>query len=157
MSADANDTSGVLNATRFKAAVDGVTGGVVDHRGNSLVAPWYGASQADFVDALNSVTADDMKGSVTRDGSPLSPAMLKPSFGDHFTWGNFKLQNAGIGNGRYWIYSGTDNAKQYLKDASGAPFELDLGAKRGAVDAYHQTPVSPEFYSDTMSHAAGAF
>lgn len=157
MTADANDVSQVVNPNRMKAAVDKITGGMVKFRSNPLVPPWYGAGQGGMDNALGSVTDDDMKGSVTRDGSPLPAAALRPSVSDNFTWGNFQLENNGAGDGRYRVYSGTGDAKAYLRNENGGIFQLDLGAKQAQVEAAQSAAqaATPAFLSHPLSTGAG--
>jgi hypothetical protein len=138
-SADANDTTRIVNRDRMQAAVDEVTGGLVKSRGQTLMGPWYKAGQNGFDAALQSVTDADMTGSRLSDGSPLPAAALKPGLSNWWNYGRFQLENEGAGNGRYRIFTGTGATKSYVKDANGGPFILDLGAKRAAVDAANST------------------
>lgn len=131
LSADAGDTTGVLNADRVTKAIDAVTGGTFAYRGSKAIAPWYGATQANTDAAIRSLTDADFAGARTADGSPFPSSALKPSFSAAFTWNNWRLQS--YGDGKYLVFSGADTARQYLAGANGGRFVLDLGGKRAAA------------------------
>ena len=139
LSADAGDTTQVLNPTRYKEAVDQITGGMVKWNGAPLAPPWYKSGQDGLRLAMHSLTDADLAGSRTREGTPLTADALRPADIGSFVFGGpFKLENRGMGDGTYRIFTGTPAAKAYvMDDARGPdrkPFVLDLGAKKPMVD-----------------------
>ena len=154
LSAAAGDTTGVLDNTRLSAAVTAVTGGVSSYRGSKVVSPWYGATQDDTDGAIRSLTDADFKGARTANGDPFPAAALKPSYSAAFTWNNWRLQSAG--DGKYLVFSGPDDHRQYLGGDQGGKFVLDLGAKRSAVEqasAGHVSYIGSEAPIDPYSRA----
>ena len=155
LSASAGDTTGVLSAPRLQSAIDAVTGGIVEHRGSNIIAPWRGASKDDTDAAIRLVSDADLAGSRGSDGIPLPASSLKPSFSSAFGFGgNWRLESTG--DGKYLVFSGANDKRQYLGDAQGGKFILDLGAKRSQVgqsigryqpdsfySGYAQTAVAP--------------
>ena len=128
-SADANDTTGILNQTRLDKAVDDVTGGLAKYRGATVLGPWYGAGQPGLDGALRSLTDADFAKSRLQDGSTFPASALQSSLKSAFTLGNgWRLQT--LGAGKYLVFSGADSNRQYLGDDKGGKFILDLGAKR---------------------------
>lgn len=140
LSADANDTTGVLNDDRMKTSIDKVTGGVVGYRGSNAIAPWYGAGQAGMDSAVRSLTDADFAGARTTSGEPFPSSALKPSLMGSLTWNNWRLQSAG--DGKYLVFSGADDKRQYLGNAQGGKFILDLGAKRAQAQALDAGPLA---------------
>ena len=126
-SAAANDTSGKLNQDRFDASMKAVTGGLISYRGSTVNAPWYGASDAQFHAAIQSLTPTDMAGAVTSTGAPFPVAQLQVR--TLMTGAPWRLQSAG-GEGQYLVFSGDDAARSYLRSANGGPFVLDLSSKK---------------------------
>jgi spore germination cell wall hydrolase CwlJ-like protein len=137
------DVSGNFNQQRFDAAVKAVTGGIVSYRSTNLMAPWYGASQGDFENALKSVTDADMAGSATLSGQPLSAALIKPTLTSMFTSGNYRLISSGV-DGKYFVANGPAERPNLLQRQvsgyadQGGPFVLDLGSKRSMVGSTPQ-------------------
>lgn len=134
MSEKANDTTGALNTRRLDAALAAVTGGVLDSRGSKVIAPWYGATQANLDQAIRSLSDADFAGARTADGSTFPASALQASFSGIFTSGNWRLQS--YGDGKYLVMSGATEAPRYLlreildaRDLRG-PFVLDLSGKR---------------------------
>lgn len=154
LSADANDTTGVLDADRVKASIDAVTGGVLPYRGSSIVAPWYGAGQSGLDGSVRALTDADFAGARTANGEPFPASALQPSFANSFTWNNWRLQSAG--DGKYLVFSGADDKRQYLGDSQGGKFVLDLGAKRGAVESQRDAGATfqPQSRLTTMYNSA---
>jgi Phage tail lysozyme len=154
MSADAGDTSGVINDGRMALAVEAATGGIRSYRGSNFVAPWYGASQDDTDAAIRSLTDKDFAGAQTADGKPFPVDMLKPSWSNMLTSNNWRLQS--VGDGRYMVFSGKDEARQYLGSTTfvkgqpvpGGKFILDLGAKRDQVERASAGTASSTPFSD---------
>ncbi|MBV8895544.1 MAG: hypothetical protein JO051_03455 [Acidobacteriaceae bacterium] len=136
LSADANDTTGSLNQDRWDTAVKAVTGGVSKFRGSKVIAPWYGASDAEFDGAVRSLTDGDFANARTPNGEQFPASALKPSFSAAFTWNNWRLQSQG--DGKYTVFSGPDDPTKRvpLVDANTKqPFVLDLSTKRGQAAA----------------------
>ncbi len=61
-------------AEDVKQAINDVTGGVVSWNGASIIAPRYGMGPAAFARVMSSLTADDLRGSVSAE--PAAPARL---------------------------------------------------------------------------------
>ena len=119
-SADARDTSGNFNSSRFEDAVNRVTGGVLDFHGGQLIAPQRGMSQRDFDNVVRGVGDDDLKGAVTLGGQPVTGAVFQ---------NGAKLENAG--DGKYFVRLGNNDAKPIYAYAPGqngamSKFVLDL-------------------------------
>lgn len=122
-SADARDTSGVINSSRFQDAVDRVTGGVLSYHGGQLIAPTRGMSQGDFDNVVGHVGDDDLKGATTLGGQPVT--------GDVFQ-NSAKLENAG--DGKYFVRLDNNAAKPvyaYSQGQNGQPtkFVLNLAGR----------------------------
>ena len=78
---------------------------------------------------MRTLTDADFSGARTTDGKPFPASALKPSFASAFTLGNgWRLQ--GLSDGKYLVFSGADDKRQYLSTDKGGKFVLDLGAKR---------------------------
>jgi hypothetical protein len=133
-SADARDTSGTMNSTRFREAVDRVTGGVLNFHNGALIAPTRGMSQGDFDNVVAHVGDDDLRGATTLGGQPVT--------GDVFQ-NSAKLENAG--DGKYFVRLDNNAAKPvyaYSQGQNGQPtkFVLDL---RGRAPTPGYAPVPP--------------
>jgi hypothetical protein len=137
-SADARDTSGVMNSARFQDAVDRVTGGVLSYHGGQLIAPTRGMSQGDFDNVVGHVGDDDLKGAVTLGGQPVTGSVFQNSA---------KLENAG--DGKYFVRLDNNAAKPvyaYSQGQNGQPtkFVLDLKGRAptpgGGFSAITPTP-----------------
>jgi hypothetical protein len=145
LSATANDTTGVFNQRRFDEAMKAVSGGIVTFRGAKMIAPWYGASDRDAHEALQTLTDADFRGTSVN-GAPFPASMLRAGGAGLFTSGKWRLESAG--DGRYLVFSGTDQDRRYLqrdrldaRDPGGA-FILDLGARRAQVEAARKASLS---------------
>lgn len=140
LSAAAGDTTGIINDDRMKASVSAVTGGVVTYRGSSAIAPWYGAGQGGMDGAIRTLTDADFAGARTTNGEPFPASTLKPSLMGSLTWNNWRLQSAG--DGKYLVFSGADDKRQYLSNSQNGKFILDLGAKRAQAEQADAGPMS---------------
>ena len=134
LSAQQNDVSNVFKQARFDEALKAVTGGVLDHRGSKVIAPWYGATQEQMDAAIRAVSDADLQGARTTGGDPFPARMLKPSVGAFFTSNGYRLANAG--SGKYNIVSGSPDKPVPVIGGDGRPFVLDLGAKKNEASVW---------------------
>ncbi|MEJ0094626.1 MAG: phage tail tip lysozyme [Methylocella sp.] len=153
-SAKAGDTSQVFNSDRWKSSVDAVTGGVVSYRGSNVIAPTYGANAGQLQAAIIGLTDDDFKGVHTADGSTFPARALKPSISGNSS--NWRLESRG--EGTYRVFSGDDKARQYLQNADGGAFVLDLRSamNRPSVGQYLGDDTSNAVEQPPMSLASKA-
>ena len=152
---DAGDLTGVFNQARFDQALEDVSGGIRSYRGSSFVAPWYGATQEDTDAAVRGLTDADFRGAQTADGKPFPASALQPSFSSAFTWNNWRLQSAG--DGKYLVFSGGDQARQYLGKASipnGDQAAISAGFVPGAISS---TDVALEGFASRNPVPMGKF
>jgi len=142
LSAQANDMSGSFKKDRYRQAVQMVTGGVIDFRGSKVLAPWYGATEGQMTHALNSLTADDLKGAVLANGEAFPARELQTrSIGDSFGSSRWRLET--VGNGKYLVFSGDTTARRYLQNSAGAPFILNLAPKKTSENAVIPNFIAP--------------
>ena len=171
---EGNDTSQKFNQDRWTRAVNAVTGGVLDFRGNKVFSPQYGATQGQFLDAIQNLTDADFAGAMTRNGTPFPAAMIKTqTLGSS---GNWRLES--VGDGKYRVFSGDDRNRVYLgRDVlsgrelnaaepnrqpgqmPGGPFILDLSKKiRPAQPTQPYMPppmIQPNFGSPSPAYGYG--
>lgn len=135
LSAQAGDTK--YSSARLEQAVSDVTGGILSHNGQSIIAPARGMSQFQFDNVLNGVTDTDLAGVTNLAGQTVSATYLR---------GQAKLES--YGDGRYLVRIGNNPpGYAYVGANSEAPqkFVLDLRG-RTAPSAQFQPPqvaVSP--------------
>lgn len=142
LSAQANDMSGSFKKDRYRQAVQMVTGGVIDFRGSKVLAPWYGATEGQMTHALNSLTADDLKGAVLANGEAFPARELQTrSVGDSFGSSRWRLET--VGPGKYLVFSGDTTARRYLQNSAGAPFILNLAPKKTSENAVIPNFIAP--------------
>ena len=137
LSALANDTSGKYNADRLEQAVTDVTGGVLEHNGQKLIAPSRGMTQGQFDMVMAGITDRDLASVSSLAGEPISADYLRQ---------NAQLES--IGSGRYLVRLGRDAARPiyaYQNANSEAPskFVLDLRGRQPAALPYEPVPMSP--------------
>lgn len=135
LSGQAHDDSGELNTQRLRQATDDITGGVLSFNGAKVIAPWRGATQREFDDAVWSFSDKDLAGMRTAGGKAVSADFLR---------GSAKLQ--AFGDGTYLVQLNRDDANpQYAARADGSPYVLDLRNRpKGAA------PQSVEPFSNVM-------
>lgn len=129
LSARAGDTEGRFKQERLDQAIRDVTGGMVRHNGQSVIAPRRGMTQQQFDDVLQSISDADLAGATTLAGQPITARYLR---------NNARL--VAFADGRYLVQvnSSTD-APMYA--ATGANTEmpgmfiLDLRRRGTAVAA----------------------
>jgi len=111
----AGDTSGEFNEDRMTQAVNEVTGGMIDFNGQSIIAPRYGMNQEDFDKAIADLSDDSLTGAVTSEGQQITASDLR-------RYGRLRA----VGDGRYLLEFGLENAPTFAIDSKGGPFVLDL-------------------------------
>lgn len=94
-SSQAGDVSGKFNVDRWKAAVDSVTGGIVEFNGGKVIAPRADINQKAFDDLLSNLPNGALAGAVTPDGTPLTIDFLRN-----------RSTLKSVGDGRYAIELG---------------------------------------------------
>jgi hypothetical protein len=136
LSAQANDTSGTMNPDRFDQALKTVTGGVLDFRGAKILAPVYNGD-ADALDRMLRQVGDaDLSQARAPNGETVPANILNTGAGWKPGWmerwsGDWRLESRPGQNGQYYVFSGDDANRQYLRDAGrGSKFILDLTQKR---------------------------
>ncbi|MGX9389754.1 transglycosylase SLT domain-containing protein [Nitrobacteraceae bacterium UC4446_H13] len=116
LAAQAHDDSGEPNTQRLRQATDDVTGGILSMNGAKVLAPWRGATQQQFDDAVWSFSDKDLAGMRTAGGKAVSADFLR---------GSAKLQ--AFGDGTYLVQLNRDDANpQYAARVDGSPYVLDL-------------------------------
>lgn len=122
LSAQANDASKNLSASRLKQAADDVTGGVLYHNGSPLVAPVRGMGQRELDGIVYGLTDKDMTGAQTSGGQKITADYLRSSA---------KLRSRA--DGVYYVQINQDDARpQYAVTEAGTPFVLDLRNRKTA-------------------------
>jgi len=115
LSAEAGDQSGELDSKRLKAAVEAVTGGLVEYAGKKMPAPLRGVTQRQFTAWADSLEEKDFAGVA---GIPASTALRL--FRDD-GW----LE--AIGPNRYVpTILGPDGQPRFMADPSGDPLSLEF-------------------------------
>lgn len=148
MSATAGDASGKFSEQRWKDAVRTVTGGILEYRGQKIIAPVPGMSQGDFEKLLLRATAP-ANGVAIVNGVPTDVGAFGPLARNAFRGAEWpdgspltadQVRDLGVlhssGDGRYVIELGKGSgviAQQRLSTDSAigrviAPFELNLKA-----------------------------
>lgn len=115
LSNTAGDTSGEFNEERMTQAVNEVTGGMIDFNGQSIIAPRYGMNQEDFDKTIADLSDDSLTGAVTSEGQQITASDLR-------RYGRLRA----VGDGRYLLEFGLENAPTFAIDSKGGPFVLDL-------------------------------
>lgn len=115
LSNTAGDTSGEFNEERMTQAVNEVTGGMIDFNGQSIIAPRYGMNQEDFDKTITDLSDDNLTGAVTSEGQQITASDLRRH-------GRLRA----VGDGRYLLEFGLQNAPTFAIDSKGGPFVLDL-------------------------------
>lgn len=115
LSNTAGDTSGEFNEDRMTQAVNEVTGGMIDFNGQSIIAPRYGMNQEDFDKTITDLSDDSLTGAVTSEGQQITASDLR-------RYGRLRS----VGDGRYLLEFGLENAPTFAIDSKGGPFVLDL-------------------------------
>ncbi len=115
LSSVSGDTSGSFKEDRMTQAVNEVTGGLVDFNGQSIIAPRYGMAQEDFDNLITGLSDDALSGATTADGQQITASDLRRH-------GRLRA----VGDGRYLLEFGLENAPTYATSASGGSFVLDL-------------------------------
>lgn len=122
LSATSGDASGTANPKRLDQAVNDVTGGLVSHNGQQVIAPFRGATQEDFDGILAGVGEQDMAGVTTGNGTPVTPDFLRSSAKLH-----------ALGQGTYLVQLNLNDDAPLYASRHGRPFVLDLNNREKAV------------------------
>jgi hypothetical protein len=123
LSAQAKDTSGVVDRNRLQRAVDDVTGGVLWHNGAPVIAPARGMTQSYFDGVLWGLTDQDLAHAQTTSGKKIDADYLR---------GSAKLMTRS--DGQYFLQINRNDANpQYASTPAGTPFVLDLRGRRPAA------------------------
>jgi hypothetical protein len=137
---EAPDVSYGDDQTEFDAAIDEISGGIFDYKGESIVAPEAGMTSDDFANIMSYVDGEDLA-VVTDTGHTMAPIMGTgaPLTAEAFKkYGKLEPVNTG---GRYLVNLGTTEAPQYALDPiTHQPYVFDwqgnaAGARRRAAEA----------------------
>jgi hypothetical protein len=109
------------NQATLQKAVTDVTGGILTHNGQDLIAPARGMTQPQFDNVIRGITDDDLKGVTTLSGRQITPDFLRN-----------QAQLESRGQGQYWVRIGSAYAMRYAGTESPSPFVLDLKGRAGA-------------------------
>jgi hypothetical protein len=138
-------------------AVRDVTGGTVYFNGRHLmIAPVYGMEQDAYDDLEAALTDADFAGAVMPDGTPITMDEIRnaqPAINVHLenigaTAWDSDVRLVAVGDGRYVLQFGSDNAPTFAMQGEGRPFVLDFRKviarqARAAADAPAVEPPAP--------------
>lgn len=99
-SARAGDTSGAFSDDRWQAAVDQISGGMVEFNGEKTVAPAPAVDQARFDGIMAALPQDAFAGAATLDGTPITKDFVS-RYGrlKAYADGRYSIEFAGPGGG----------------------------------------------------------
>jgi soluble lytic murein transglycosylase-like protein len=120
-SKNAGDTSGALNEARLLSALDRVTGGLVEFRGQQIFPPRRGMTETEFEDTFDALTAAEV-GAIPAapDGSPITLDDIKD-----------RGVLLSIADGRYAVAIDAADATQAIWDpVANQPWVIDLTGHR---------------------------
>lgn len=117
-SAEAGDLSKVVNSTRFKEALNRITGGIVSYNGQKIVSPQPGMSQPEFDALIKGLTDADI-GQIPKaaDGSSVGAESIRRN-GTLYSIGDGKYQ---VRIGGFVVPDPVDPRKEWILDLSRAP------------------------------------